>query len=49
MIAVGYLVYLFGVYSKETSVGLLVFAPFFVKWLGPAVRARVRRRAGVAT
>jgi hypothetical protein len=43
MIAVGYLVYLFGIYSKETSVGLLVFAPFFVKWLGPDVRARIRR------
>ncbi len=43
MIAVGYLIYLFGIYSKETSVGLLVFMPFFVKWLGPAVRTRIRR------
>jgi hypothetical protein len=43
MIAVGYLIYLFGVYSKETSVGLLVFAPFFAKWLGPAILARARR------
>ncbi len=43
MIAVGYVVYLFGVYSKETSLGLVVFAPFFLKWLGPAIRAHIRR------
>jgi hypothetical protein len=32
----GYLVYLLGVYSKETSLCLLVFSPFFLKWLGRA-------------
>src|SRR5207244_2743670 len=35
-IAVGYLVYLLGVYSKENSLCLLVFAPFLLKWLGGA-------------
>lgn len=35
-IAAGYLIYLLGVYTKETSLCLLVFVPFFLKWLGRA-------------
>jgi hypothetical protein len=34
----GYLVYLLGVYSKEASFCLLIFAPFFLIWLGPKAR-----------
>ena len=44
---VGYPIYLLGVYSKESSVALLVFVPFFVMWLWPWLRvqaARSRRR-----
>jgi hypothetical protein len=41
LIAIGYAVYVLGVYSKEASVCLLVFVPFFVKWLGPARAAFV--------
>jgi hypothetical protein len=37
-IGIGYPIYLYGVYSKETSIALLVFVPFFLKWLGPAIR-----------
>jgi len=37
-IGLGYLVYLLGVYSKEASFCLLVFAPFFLKWLAPSIR-----------
>jgi hypothetical protein len=38
IVAFGYLFYLIGVYSKETSVCLLVFVPFFLKWSWPQVR-----------
>jgi hypothetical protein len=37
----GYFVYLMGVYSKEASVCLLAFAPFFAKWLPPPWRATI--------
>jgi len=37
----GYLVYLLGVYSKEASFCLLIFAPFFLLWLGPEARHRL--------
>jgi len=40
-LVVGYPIYLFGVYSKETSIALLTFIPFFLKWLGPATRSRI--------
>jgi hypothetical protein len=39
IVAFGYLFYLVGVYSKETSVCLLVFVPFFLKWSWPQIRA----------
>jgi hypothetical protein len=41
---VGYVIYLIGVYSKEASLCLLVFIPFFVKWLGPGLRSRLQER-----
>jgi hypothetical protein len=37
----GYFVYLIGVYSKEASVCLLAFAPFFVKWFPPNWRVKI--------
>jgi hypothetical protein len=40
---VGYLVYLFGVYSKEVSFCVLAFFPFFLMWLGPSLRAYAPR------
>lgn len=40
----GYLVYLLGVYAKESSLCLLAFLPFFLMWLGP-----VRRRQLLST
>lgn len=40
-IALGYLVYLLGVYSKEASISVIAFAPFFIIWLGPDSRARL--------
>jgi hypothetical protein len=43
-IATGYLVYLLGVYSKESSFCLLAFAPFLLMWLGPSVRTALRSR-----
>jgi hypothetical protein len=43
LLFVGYLAYLIGVYSKEASVCLLVFAPFFVKWLSPTWRATIAK------
>ena len=43
-VAAGYLVYLLGVYSKETSFCLLAFAPFLLMWLGPSVRTALRSR-----
>jgi hypothetical protein len=42
-IAVGYLAYLLGVYSKESSVALLAGLPFFAKWLAPELRAEAAR------
>ncbi|MFY9579618.1 MAG: hypothetical protein WAQ33_09865 [Gaiellaceae bacterium] len=38
VIIVGYLVYLIGVYAKESSLCVLVFVPFFVAWLRPVLR-----------
>ncbi|TML97653.1 MAG: hypothetical protein E6G03_02205 [Actinobacteria bacterium] len=43
VVAAGYVIYLIGVYSKEASLCLLVFIPFFVKWLGPRLRAELMR------
>jgi len=43
-IAAGYLVYLLGVYTKETSFCLLAFAPFLLTWLGPTVRTALQSR-----
>jgi hypothetical protein len=42
VIAVGYLMYLTGVYSKEASICVLAFVPFFLRWLGPTSRAKIR-------
>lgn len=42
-IAVGYLAYLLGVYSKESSLALLAGLPFFVKWLAPQLSAEAAR------
>jgi hypothetical protein len=39
----GYLVYLFGVYSKEVSFCVIAFFPFFLMWLGPNLRTYVPR------
>jgi hypothetical protein len=39
----GYLVYLFGVYSKEVSFCVLAFFPFFLMWLGPSLRIYIPR------
>jgi hypothetical protein len=41
-VAVGYLIYLIGVYSKEASICVLVFVPFFLKWLDPQFKADIR-------
>jgi hypothetical protein len=41
LVALGYIVYVFGAYSKEASVALIALAPFFVKWAGPALRVQV--------
>jgi hypothetical protein len=38
IIVFGYLLYLIGVYSKETSICLIVFLPFFLKWCWPQAR-----------
>ena len=47
LIASGYVLYLFGAYSKEASVALFAFAPFFFMWARPALRelghTRIRR------
>ena len=43
LLAVGYAVYLLGVYSKENSIALLAFVPFFLKWASPALREYVAR------
>jgi hypothetical protein len=40
LIALGYIVYVFGVYSKEASIAALAFVPFFVMWTRPALRPR---------
>ena len=40
---VGYLVYLFGVYSKEASFCVLAFFPFFLMWLRPSLRTYIPR------
>jgi hypothetical protein len=40
---VGYLVYLFGVYSKEVSFCVLAFFPFFLMWLRPSLRTYIPR------
>jgi hypothetical protein len=45
-ITAGYLVYLLGVYTKETSLCLLVFVPFFLKWLGRARRNSLLEKTG---
>src|SRR5207253_965222 len=42
-IAVGYLIYLLGVYSKESAVALLAFVPFSFMWLRPHLRQAGRR------
>jgi hypothetical protein len=42
-IAIGYLVYVFGVYTKESSVALLVFVPFFLKWSWASLRVHLAR------
>lgn len=41
LIALGYAVYLFGAYTKESSFCVLAFLPFFLKWLGPSTRRYV--------
>jgi hypothetical protein len=41
-VAIGYLVYLIGVYSKEASICVIAFLPFFLKWLGPEIRTQIR-------
>jgi hypothetical protein len=43
LVVVGYLVYLIGVYSKESSVALLAFIPFLLKWRSPSIHAQARR------
>jgi hypothetical protein len=43
LVAVGYVVYVFGVYSKEASIAVLAFVPFFLKWAAPSLRALVGR------
>jgi hypothetical protein len=40
---VGYMVYLFGVYSKEVSFCVLAFFPFLLMWLRPSVRLYIPR------
>jgi hypothetical protein len=42
-IAAGYVVYLFGVYSKEASICLLAFVPFFLQWAVPVLRGYALR------
>jgi hypothetical protein len=39
----GYLAYLLGVYSKESSIALLGGVPFFTKWLAPQIRAQMAK------
>jgi hypothetical protein len=41
LVAFGFALYLFGVYSKETSVGIVVFAPFVLKTIAPTIRKAV--------
>jgi hypothetical protein len=41
-LAIGYLIYLIGVYSKEASICVIAFLPFFLKWLGPTFRTQMR-------
>jgi hypothetical protein len=43
VLLVGYLVYLFGVYTKEVSFCVLAFFPFLLVWLGPSIRAYIPR------
>lgn len=42
-IVVGYLMYLLGVYSKESAVALLAFVPFAFMWLRPWLRRAAPR------
>jgi hypothetical protein len=42
-LAVGYPIYLLGVYSKESAVALLAFVPFSFMWLRPWLKRAARR------